>query len=162
MQIFIIRHADALPLDETMRGDEERPVSEEGRKQAGQLASAFKRLDARLERVLASPLKRARQTADELAQHLEQPGLLVEETDFLAPGGSVKKLFKLLRKLDLQHVALVGHEPDLGRLAARLIGGKRARVEFAKSGMACVACDDPPRAGAGSLLWMLTPMWLDS
>src|SRR5262245_30234249 len=148
MQIFIVRHADALPLDDSMRGDEERPLSDEGHKQTGRLASAFKRLDLSLERVLASPLKRARQTADELAQHLEQPGLLVEESEFLAPGGSVKKLLKLLRKLDLQNVALVGHEPDLGRLTARLVGGKRAQIEFAKGGMACVGCDDPPRPGA--------------
>ena len=162
MQLFIIRHADALPLDDTMRGDEERPLSDEGHKQTGRLASAFRRLDLRVERVLSSPLKRARQTADETAQHLEQTGLLVEETEHLAPGGSVKKLLKLLRKLDLQHVALVGHEPDLSRFTARLIGGKRAQIEFAKGGMACVACDDPPRAGAGTLLWMLTPMWLDS
>lgn len=162
MQLFLIRHADALPLDETMDGDEARPLSEEGHQQIGRLASAFRRLDARPDILLSSPLVRARQTAELLAGRLGRHEQAVEETAHLAPGGSQRRLLKLLRKLGAGQAALVGHEPDLGRLAARLVGGKRARIEFAKGGIACIACDDPPRRGAGVLLWMLTPMWMDS
>lgn len=162
MNIYLIRHADALPLGESMAGDEERPLSDDGREQSARLAAAFKRLDTPLDRVLTSPLKRSRETADLFAQHLGQPGLEVVDCDELAPGGSARKLFKMLRKLNLQHVALVGHEPDLGRASARLIGSKRAHLEFAKGGVACVLSDDPPRRGTGTLVWMLTPMWLNS
>lgn len=162
MQIFLIRHADALPLDDTMAGDEERPLSEEGQRQLARLAAAFRRLDVFPDAVLTSPLLRAKQTADGLAGHLRQESLEVRECPELAPGLVPKKLCRFLRGLELQHVALVGHEPDLGRLTGYLIGGKRAQIEFAKAGMACVVSDDPPRKATGSLLWMLTPMWLDS
>jgi phosphohistidine phosphatase SixA len=105
-------------------------------------------------------LLRARQTAEELLRSLQEPGAELLTCDALEPGGSPKKLAKFLRQLDDEHVALVGHEPDLGRYTAWLIGSKRARIEFAKAGIACVACDEPPRRGRGVLLWLLTPAWI--
>ena len=44
--------------------------------------------------------------------------------------------------------------------AAWLIGGKNAKVEFAKAGFAKIVCDDPPRKGTGTLLWLVTPQFL--
>jgi phosphohistidine phosphatase len=168
MNIYLIRHADASTGDATFASDDERPLSDEGRRQAERLAAALTKLEAPLDCILTSPLRRARETADLLAQRLAQrldqrlaqPGLDVADCAELAPGGSPRRLFKLLRKLGAAHVALVGHEPDLGEAAARLIGGKRARIQFAKAGIACVTSDEPPRRGSGALTWMLTPSWL--
>jgi len=163
MNIYLIRHADALPVDmHAITNDADRPLSDEGRRQSAGLAATFKRLDLRLDLVLTSPLKRAAQTAEELSKALNVPDLKPEVCDELAPGESSKRLFRSLRKLNANHVVLVGHEPDLGMHTAYLIGGKRARIEFAKGGAACVVCDQPPRKGTGVLLWLLTPNWLNS
>lgn len=163
MNIYLIRHADALPVDMNMvTSDAERPLSDEGRRQATGLAATFKRLDLQLDQVFTSPLKRATQTADELCRGLGVPDLKPTMCESLAPGGSSKKLTKFLRRLSGNHIVLVGHEPDLGIHTAHLIGGKRARIEFAKGGAACVVCDQPPRKGTGVLLWLLTPNWLNS
>jgi phosphohistidine phosphatase len=163
MNLYFVRHADALPINmQDITSDADRPLSEEGHRQVKRLAGGFKRLDVRVDRVLTSPLRRARQAAEELVQNLGRAGLEVVECDHLAPGGSSRKLAKALRKLDAQHVILIGHEPDLGRHTAHFIGSKRARIEYAKGAAACVTCDNPARKGAGALLWLLTPMWLDS
>lgn len=163
MNIYLIRHADALPIDmNQVTSDEERPLSEEGLAQVARLAGAIKRLDVPIDAVLTSPLKRAEQAARGLAEHLKLNNVDVRECNDLAPGGSSKRVAKLLRKVNAQHVLVVGHEPDLGRHAAFLIGGKRARIEFAKGGMALILSEDPPRRGTGALLWMLTPGWLNS
>lgn len=163
MNIYLIRHADALPIDmNNITSDEERPLSEEGLAQVARLAGALKRLDVPIDAVLTSPLKRAVQAARGLAEHLNLSHVEVRECPELAPGGSSKRVAKLLRKTGAQHVLVVGHEPDLGRHAAHLIGGKRARIEFAKGGMALILSEDPPRRGTGTLLWMLTPAWLNS
>jgi phosphohistidine phosphatase SixA len=56
-------------------------------------------------------------------------------------------------------VALVGHEPNLGELAAQLIGA-RSPLEFKKGGICRIDFDVLPPKGAGTLRWFLTPKML--
>ena len=53
-------------------------------------------------------------------------------------------------------LALVGHEPDLGELTARLLGA-RGNVEFKKGGVCFLQMDGATPGGPGTLRWMLTP-----
>ena len=50
----------------------------------------------------------------------------------------------------------MGHEPDLGQLAARLIGAK-APVEFKKGAICRIDLDGLPLSGPGHLRWFVTP-----
>src|SRR5207248_7252438 len=116
--------------------DEHRPLSEPGKAERRRLAEALRRREVRPGRVETSPLARARQTAEELlaAWPDPKPGLVVCE--HLAPGGKRRKLTKFLRQLGDESLAVVGHEPDLSLYVAWLIGGKKAQVQVAKTGVA--------------------------
>lgn len=160
MQFYLIRHADAEPLGSTgAQSDEDRALTSKGLEQTEDLARFFKRLGVEPGAILTSPLVRSRQTAERL---LEKMGLgegkcqlTVEEE--LAPGGSCKRLAKRLSKLSSAVVFVVGHEPDLGRFTAWLIGSKRAHIELAKAGVACVDAKAPLEKGCASLVWLVTP-----
>ena len=80
-----------------------------------------------------------------------------ERTDALAPAGTppavIQEITKHVRKA---RVALVGHEPNLGELAAQLIGS-RTPLEFKKGGICRIDFDVLPPKGAGALRWFLTP-----
>lgn len=160
MNIYLVRHADAVPVGEAgVTTDEERPLSTRGNEQVAILADALMRHGIVIDRIVSSPLRRAVQTAEELRRHLSlQPEVLLCEQ--LAPGQSSKRLAKYLQKLEGNHVVLVGHEPDLSQHTAWLIGSKKAALEFAKSGIANVACDGNPAKGTGTLVWLVTPEWL--
>lgn len=161
MDLYVIRHADAMPIGERgISSDEERPLSPEGEAQCRALAAALQRQGVRLDRVLTSPLVRARQTADIMLQAWSKPTPELESCAELAPGIRPGKLARALRKLGEASVALVGHQPDLSDWTAWLIGSRKARLDFAKSGVAYVVCNDPPDKGAGTLTWLLTPEWL--
>ena len=99
---------------------------------------------------------RARQTADIVAAGVS-PHPPIVSVDSLTPGGAfaaiVADLEKHARKTS---VALVGHEPGLGELAARLIGSRHP-IEFKKGAICRIDLDDVPPAGPGHLRWMLTP-----
>ena len=56
-------------------------------------------------------------------------------------------------------VALVGHEPNIGELAARLIGAK-APIEFKKGAICRIDLETLPPRGVGVLRWFLTPKML--
>jgi phosphohistidine phosphatase len=158
MNIYLIRHAEAVDRDAQLP-DADRALTEKGRMQAAGLGKAMSEQGIVVERLYTSPLVRARETAELLAQHCGAGALAVELCEQLAPDCSAKRLAKFLRKVEAEQVALVGHMPDLGRFTAWLIGGKKAAIDFAKGGVACVSCAAPPDKGEGVLEWMVTPEW---
>jgi phosphohistidine phosphatase len=158
MNLYLVRHADARPAGEQgITVDEDRPLSEDGLRQARALGQALKRLGITLNHILTSPLRRAVDTAGELARGLQLPPEAVQSCNQLSPDQSSKKLAKELLKVEGENLLLVGHEPDLGQHTAWLMGSKKARVELAKGAVACVECDGAPQKGAGALRWLLTP-----
>jgi phosphohistidine phosphatase len=158
VELYLIRHAEALPVGEDgIVGDEERPLSEAGRAQCRALSEALQRLGARFETVVTSPLVRAKQTAELLLAGWPAPVPELVECNALRPGGKRKKLARFLLGLGTESAAMVGHNPDLSVFAAWLIGAKEAQVELAKGGVARIDTDGSPGKGAGTLAWMLTP-----
>jgi phosphohistidine phosphatase len=161
MKLYLVRHGAAVPLgEEAATADEDRPLSAKGLEQVRLLASGLQRVGVTPDAIVASPLRRAVQTAEELRRVLGAPKQEIDQCQELAPRRSTRKLAKYILKLDGAHLLLVGHEPDLSQHTAWLIGSKQVRLHIAKGGVACVACDAPPRKGAGMLLWLLTPEWL--
>jgi phosphohistidine phosphatase len=119
------------------------------------------RIGVSLDVVLTSPLVRARQTADIVASGLEPRPSLVS-IDSLAPAGSYAALIRDLEKHARKcRIALVGHEPMMGELAARLIGSRHP-IEFKKGGVCRIDLEALPPNGPGDLCWLLTPKILRS
>jgi phosphohistidine phosphatase len=161
VDLYIIRHADALALGERgVTSDEERPLSEEGHKQAAQLAAGLKRRGVKLELLLTSPLVRARQTAEALVKPESEVASELQTCDELAPGRRRKRLAKFLLGTARNAVGIVGHQPDLGEFAGWLVGDKKVNLDLAKAGVAYIQCSDLPRRGGGTLIWLVTPDWL--
>lgn len=161
MNLYLIRHADAVPLGEQgMTDDEQRPLTDTGLAQARNLATGLQQHGIQLNLVLSSPLLRARQTAEEMLRKWKQPAPELRMCDELAPGSKRRKLARVLRECGVESVALVGHQPDLGELAAWLIGNRRVRVDLGKAGVAFIPCDEEPGKGAGVLQWLVTTDWL--
>src|SRR5438093_11957208 len=157
MDLYVIRHAEALALGQAgVADDAHRPLSEGGKSECGRLAEALLRRGVRPGRVVTSPLLRARQTADELLAHWPEPrpGLVV--CDHLAPGRKRGKLTKFLRQLGDESLAVVGHEPDLSLYVAWLVGAKKTQLHLAKSGVAHVLFEDGLEKKGGALDWLVT------
>jgi phosphohistidine phosphatase len=160
MDLYIIRHADAQPLGEGgIEDDGERPLTAAGQAQCSPLAAALTRQGVRLERVVTSPLLRARQTAEGLLEHLDSPTPGLHTCDHLAPGGKRRKLTRFLRGLHAESIAIVGHMPDLSEYTAWLIGSRKAQIDLAKAGIACIHFEDRLDKGEGVLTWLVTPKW---
>jgi phosphohistidine phosphatase len=99
---------------------------------------------------------RAHQTAGILAAGL--PGKAsVKVLDALSPGHAPSSvLAQLSRVARRRRIALVGHEPGLGELAAHLIGAGRA-LEFKKGGVCRIDVESLSSRRAGALNWFVTP-----
>jgi phosphohistidine phosphatase len=66
---------------------------------------------------------------------------------------------QLARTARRRRVALVGHEPDLGELAAHLIGVDRA-LPFKKGGVCRIDLESLAPRRAGTLVWFVPPKLL--
>ena len=81
-------------------------------------------------------------------------------SDALAPAGTPGAVMQELAKLAKKNsVALVGHEPNLGELAARLIGARRP-LEFRKGAICRIDFESTPPKGIGHLRWFIGPRML--
>lgn len=121
MDLILWRHADAhlLSPDEAHgpEADLARALTAKGERQAARMAHWLNQRLPASARVLASPARRTQQTA----QALERP---FRTSEALAPGGTVDALLEAARWPDATGAVLVvGHQPTLGRVAARLLSG---------------------------------------
>ena len=157
MHLYLIRHAEAVPLGEQgIQDDEQRPLTPKGEAEAETLAQAIGRLGVRLDALLSSPLVRAKQTAQRLATKAAR----LKECPSLAPGHKKRELLEHLHGVKGDAVALVGHNPDLSELVGWFIGDKAAGIDLDKSGVACIAFEGKPTKGGGVLVWLVTPEWI--
>src|SRR5437868_1889746 len=163
MEIYLIRHAEAVTLGEGgVVDDASRPLTPAGETQAKQLGEGLTRRGIRFDIMLTSPLVRARQTAQGLVAHVDKPAPEVRHTDELAPGGKRRKLARTLKKLAKESIAVVGHQPDLGEFAGWLIGSKKAQLAMAKAGVARIHVEAEPGKGEGQLIWLVSLEWLQA
>jgi phosphohistidine phosphatase len=162
MDLYLIRHADALALGERgITDDVARPLSDKGENQAHQVGKTLHKKGVTLDKLVTSPLVRARQTTDLILKNWEGPPPEVHVCEDLAPDAKPRKLARFLRKLGGEHVALVGHLPHIGYWAGWLLGAKKAHIEIAKAGIALITCGDGPGKGTGALQWLVTPAWFE-
>ena len=161
MELLIVRHAIAFERDRRhWQDDGSRPLSPSGIRQSRKAAAGLKEFSKAPDRLLTSPLIRARQTARILTEVAGWPQ--AEETRELSPDATALSVLTLLRKVRSTRVALVGHQPGLGALLTACLTreGGPLGIELKKNAVACVSFEDYPRAGRGVLKWLATPRML--
>jgi phosphohistidine phosphatase len=154
MQLLFLRHGPAEPKSEWSGDDEDRPLTAEGRHVIHEVACSLQQQGLRPGVILTSPLARARQTADIVADCLAAPEM-VRADKRLAPGFGMKHLEKLLRDHDdTEIVMFVGHDPDISELVRELTGARRLAVR--KGGLAQIELPDRKDL-KGRLISLLVP-----
>ncbi|MCS6814607.1 MAG: phosphohistidine phosphatase SixA [Cyanobacteria bacterium] len=174
MELYLIRHGIAAERG-TYANDADRPLTTTGIKRTQQVAQRLVELLGRFDYLLTSPLVRAQQTAD----ILRRQGLCdrVEQVDWLSPDGAFDQgLAWLAAWLETtqtpdadspQRIAFVGHQPDLGYWAERLVWGQtKGAIVLKKAGIVGILLPDltqkPIRqlSGNGQLIWLTSPKLL--
>ena len=123
----LLRHGEALPAG--AESDSARRLSAAGERALEQLAATLAAEHWRPDRVLASPLPRARESARIVLEPLVPP-LEPEMLDELAASPPPEAFIALLGDLGVTdgRVLLVGHQPLIGQLAHYLEGGREREI----------------------------------
>ena len=157
IELYLVRHAIAAERGPKYPDDRLRPLTPVGSKKFAESVPGLIEMGVVIDIALTSPLVRARDTAMLLAAALKLKPAIVE-LEALAPGGRYQAVIEAIKTHAKRHrrLALVGHEPDLGELAARLLGA-RGNAEFKKGGVCLIEVDGATPGGPGTLRWLLTP-----
>jgi len=151
MKIILARHGSAEDKADS-KEDADRVLTPEGREQADLLGRVVAGTIGNVDGLWTSPLVRALQTAGIASKHLKNKPTV--EPD-LAISGDLEQLCWKMHREALATLMLVGHQPDLGKLAARLLGFV-SEVSLKKGGLCIIETKDPAK-NAGRALATLDP-----
>jgi len=156
MQIYILRHGiaeDAGPG----QPDAERALTPEGREKLRRVLKQARQVGVEPDAILASPFRRAWQTAEEAAEALGYKGKIVR-TPALLPEASPADAWEEIRARQGERAILLsGHEPFTGSMVAFLLGSPALMVEMKKAALARIDCERLGAHPKGMLKWLLTP-----
>ena len=183
MEIYILRHGKAEERSSSISSDAKRRLTESGRNEMEQIASGITALGIRPDRIISSPLVRARETAEIVRGRLllerdsgrspTRVGIWQElkpESDVLGAHGRLAAMAPDLG------VMLVGHEPHLSSLASSMITRRSgltttrdrreyvdapdAAINLKKGGLAIIRANADARVMGGFLRSLMTPKQL--
>jgi phosphohistidine phosphatase len=159
MELVLFRHGIATPRETHQGSDAARELTEHGRFRTRSAAQGLLTMGVEPQLVVSSPLLRARQTAEIVAEVLGVRRA-IEIIDELTPGTLTGQVIKKLDALNVGAIVVVGHAPDLDLLLRMLLdGGVGPVTALKKAAAACVACP-APGAKQGELRWLLPPRTL--
>jgi phosphohistidine phosphatase len=159
VDLYIVRHAIAVERgDPAFPDDDDRPLTPEGIHKFRLAARGLSELGMKLDRIVTSPLVRARQTAEILKEvaakraELDTAKELRAETPF-------ERTLEAVNRYRNDSIAVVGHEPHLSGFTSFLLvgGGELAAIEFKKGAVARLVFPDRPAAGTATLEWLIQP-----
>ena len=148
MKICFLRHGEA-DWPNWDKPDDERPLTDRGRREMRRVAKFLDRLEFSVDAILTSPLPRASQTAEIVAERL-CIGMQIEPK--LVHGFSLERLRQMVGKVEGESVMVVGHEPEFSAVIEELTGGD---IKISKAGIALV--DANRGCTSGKLLWLFPP-----
>jgi phosphohistidine phosphatase len=133
MKVYLMQHALAYPAEE----DRERPLSPAGVAQAKAAAKVIKRLGLNFDLIVASPKRRAHQTAALIAEGIRYPHSDILTSEAILPDQLPQDLLDLLQKEATEsQILVIGHMPQLAKLARELMQGGELLIENA--GLTCI------------------------
>jgi phosphohistidine phosphatase len=150
MKVYLVQHAEARKREE----DPTRALSEEGWRDLERVSNTLRVKDIEVAAILHSGKLRAEQTAEKLSEVVGSSGG-VGETDGLAPLDD-PNIWSGRLEAELNDVMLVGHLPQLSRLAGLLLAGdpNRKVISFRNGGVTCLERNEE---GNWSVEWIVTP-----
>lgn len=161
MDLYIVRHGKAGKRVADPSADSERTLTKGGKKEVRAVAKWLSATAPRPDWVATSPLPRARETAEIVA---EKWGIAdgVEEWEELSPGHDPSAVLARVSRMPAGSTgAIVGHEPQLSGLLSLIVSGNwTLRVVLGKGGVARVAGIEPDSGSSGTLEWLVSPSLL--
>jgi phosphohistidine phosphatase len=156
MILYILRHAEAVSPKDGIH-DEWRYLTENGRAEAEKMASQVVKYGPKTRLTITSPLTRAVQTAEIVSRKACRKNTIIA-SELLLPGGDIAAVAEHLNSWrQAKRVMLVGHEPQLGQLIAKLLDLSSETVLLKPASCVALELAADKEEKKAQFLWYLLP-----
>ncbi|MFU8859340.1 MAG: SixA phosphatase family protein [Cyclonatronaceae bacterium] len=161
--LLVLRHAKS-DWSDFGKSDFERPLAPRGLKDAPMMGETVRSMGMTPDKIVCSPARRAKETAELFAKGAAFKGELVFEDDLY--GGSAEICRKIVSAYSgTQTVLLIGHNPVIEEFLGVMCSGHvSAPVRMPTAALACLELTAPAIGevypGSGVLKWFLIPKML--
>jgi phosphohistidine phosphatase len=158
MNLYLVRHGKACERSRKWRPDSTRPLTAHGEARMKKSAKGLEAIKVEFDLILTSPYVRALRTAEILGDVFGAKKVF--ETKNLVPDAEPAAVLAEIREnfSALENIALVSHEPLMGRLASVLLSGKDGiAVKMRKGGCGKFSLKELKPIPGACLEWFLTP-----
>lgn len=156
MILYLLRHAIAEDSSPTGR-DRDRALTGEGVAKLERVIRVAVRAGMKPGRILSSPYKRTRETA-EIAARVLGNDPEISYSGALTPNSSPEAAWTEIRDCGSGDALLVvTHDPLVSSLLSLMLGSTRQVHDFRKAGLAMLELEHGGAYPAAALRWLLTP-----
>jgi len=156
LRLWLARHGEAVDPDEAA-SDFSRTLTAAGRRKLAEQTQFLISREQPPELILHSPLVRAEQTAQVIADEIGADRVTVKVELALSPGIDVDDLLRRVAKTTAERIVCIGHQPDMSRCLAEMIGG--GSMHFSPGTVAGVDFQGPIVRHGAYLRWLIDPHW---
>lgn len=155
--LYINRHAKAVKVG--YDHDFKRSLRPRGLEDAHKLGRYLKHRGFLADQIITSPASRALQTAELIAEHTGEA--LIKNEHFY--GEDWLSILGVLQQQahSIESIRIVGHNPALEELSAKLCGIRAGGIHLATCGVLCISCDISEwhelAENVGTLEWSIRP-----
>jgi phosphohistidine phosphatase len=160
MQLYLLRHAVAVPSGTKRYPKDDRPLTEEGIRKMKKNALGIANIVPEVDMIISSPLKRALRTAKIAASALGYSKPIARSRDLMPDANLNLIIDELVANKMLGRVLIVGHNPHLEKLASLLMGAGAPALVMKKGGICRIDIEELPLRKPCSLIWHLPPRLL--
>ncbi len=156
MNIYLIRHSDAENTSPSAK-DADRKLTKSGIEKIRSAAEGWKQIIPAFDFIVSSPLARALQTAELIAEvyKLSKSKILVDRR--LKSGSHIDDVVEIANTLDGEEIAFVGHQPEFSEHVSELISQSYAYIDFKKAAIAKINFYNKAKKGKGLLEFLIPP-----
>ncbi len=156
MNIYLIRHGEA---EKAVIGkkDIDRELTSAGKIKMKDTVASWKNIIDKLDYIYSSPLVRAVQTAEVVAEEFGISKKIITDKK-LSPGCKTDNIIEIANGAGEEDIAFVGHQPDFSEILSELISNKGAYIDVKKGAIAKVVFGNKAHAGKGTLEFLIPPL----
>ena len=156
MNLYVVRHAEALPMGRGIVRDADRPLSARGEHDAALVGRVLSMGEPAARTIASSPLLRARRTAEIIAGQFADPPQ-VSLWPILQPGIENRAVLGRAKEQAEGPLILVAHQPDLTEFVSWLVADAPAEIAFPPGSVASIVIAHSIAGTGARLQWIITP-----
>lgn len=153
MNIYLIRHGDSEKAS-AHKKDAERKLTPDGEQKLKIAAEGWKLLVPQFSHIISSPISRALQSAELIAQTYNFAGNIITDKRLIF-GNKTEGVIDLANEIMGHDMAFIGHEPDFSEHVSHLISNSGVKIDFKKGMIAKISFEGRAKMSRGILEFLI-------